>query len=93
MFAGPLWPTISCAQSAEAFSRVLDENFGHAAEPMIRGILKMVTADKKAVHHLFHQHTEGIRRRIQVTLPQHMTRRIRHISAFAWQRSRFSCGM
>ena len=76
--AGPLWPSISGAQSAEAFSRVLDENYGHAVEPMIRGILKMVTADKKAVHHLFERHTEGIRGRIKDTLPQHITRRIKH---------------
>ena len=45
---------------------------------MIHGILKMVTADKKAVHRLFERHTEGIRRRIQVTLPPHITRRIKH---------------
>lgn len=76
--AGPLWKTIHNAQEAEDFSRILDENYGHAIEPMIRGILSMVARDKKSVQQLWARRTDDIRSMVQEKLPQHMLRRIKH---------------
>lgn len=38
----PLMPTIHSAEEAEELVKVLDANYGHSIEPMIRGILSLV---------------------------------------------------
>lgn len=77
--AGPFWRTIENVQQAEEFSRVLDENYGHAIEPMIRGMLCKRGSNKKYLAELFQSRTDVIRGMVSSDqLPQHTIRRIKH---------------
>lgn len=75
---GPLMPTIRCAEDAEALSRALNNNYGHAVEPMIRGILSLVEGDRLAIQTIWEKRTEDIRSQIDKTVPPHVMRRVKH---------------
>lgn len=74
-----LWRTIDNVQQAEAFGAFLDENYGHALEPMIRGILSLTSKDRKTIQKLWKDHTDRIRASVPDSdIPQHVLRRLKH---------------
>jgi hypothetical protein len=74
-----LWRTIDNVQQAEAFGAFLDENYGHALEPMIRGILSLTSKDRKTIQKLWKDHTDRIRASVpDGEIPQHVLRRLKH---------------
>lgn len=73
-----LMQTIHSAEEAEELVKVLDANYGHAIEPMIRGILSLVAKEPLAIQTIWERRTEDIRSQIDKAVPPHIMRRVKH---------------
>lgn len=73
-----LMPTIHSAEEAEELVKVLEANYGHAIEPMIRGILSLVATEPLAIQSIWERRTEDIRNQIDKAVPPHIMRRVKH---------------
>lgn len=73
-----LMPTIHSAEEAESLVKVLEANYGHAIEPMIRGILSLVAREQLAIQTIWERRTDGIRSQIDKAVPPHIMRRVKH---------------
>lgn len=73
-----LMQTIHSAEEAEELVKVLEANYGHAIEPMIRGILSLVSKEPLAIQTIWERRTDGIRSHIDRAVPPHIMRRVKH---------------